>query len=122
MVMVVSQTLLGILYIMPHFKEISILIKIWIIVLLGLVVSLIYIYIKQSITNSLEIKNIEEKYKKNIEKFEYYRDILNGYSPAILSLVYNRKIKYSDTLTATILNMKLNKYIDIEDSRNKIIK
>lgn len=121
--MTISLTVLGIVAIMiPHFREIPLFLKMWTILLVTLIIILIYVYIKQYVTNNLEIKKIEESYRNDIEKHEYYREILEDYSPAILSLIYNRKIKYSDTLVATILDLKLNNYIDIEEKGIKVLK
>ena len=120
--MVVSLTTLGvILFLIPHFKEINIVLKIWLFFLVTLIIIPVCIYANQSIKNNIETKNIEDNYK-DVYKYEYYREIINEYSPAVLSLVYNRKIKYSDTLVATILDLKLKNYIDIEDEGIKILK
>ena len=119
--MVASLTTLGIFsFLIPHFEEINIILKIWLFFLIALIIIPVYIYINQSIKNIMEIKKIEDNYK-DVDKYEYYREIINEYSPAVLSLIYNRKIKYSDTLVATILDLKLKNYISIEDNGIKIL-
>ena len=120
--MVVTLTTLGIiLFLIPNFKEINIVLKIWLFFLVTLIITPVCTYVNQSVKNNIEIKKIEDNYK-DVHKYEYYREIINEYSPAVLSLVYNRKIKYSDTLVATILDLKLKNYIDIEDEGIKILK
>lgn len=114
--MVISCTLLGIAFIViPHYHEIHFILKCWLIFLVILILIPMGIYIIQSIKNKKEIQKIENQYKDNIQKYDYYRDIIQKYSPAILSLVYNRKIQYADTLVATILDLELKNYIQIED-------
>ena len=114
------MALITIIY--PYFAEVSLAFRIWFFIIFILITSLVFIYIKQCIVNILQVKNLEEKYRNDMEKHEYYREILKEYSPAILSLIYNRKIKYSDTLVVTILDLKLNNYIDIEEKGIKILK
>ena len=119
--MVVSLTTLGIIsYLIPNFKELNIILKIWMFFLITLIIIPLYIYTNQSIKNKIDIKKIENSYK-DVYKYEYYREIMNEYSPAVLSLIYNRKIKYSDALVATILDLKLKGYIDIEDKGIKVL-
>lgn len=119
--MVCSLSILGIISLIPHIKEMHFVLKIWLFFLTVLAIGTISIYVIQTIKNNLEIKKIEENYKKDMLKYEYYRDIINQYSPAILSLVYNRKIKYADTLVATILDLKLKNYLEIEDNGIRLL-
>ncbi len=67
-------------------------------------------------------KHQGQKYHLDKEDFghykSYYRDIIDNYSPAILSYIDDYQITNKD-LIATILNLELKKYISI-DKNNKI--
>lgn len=68
-----------------------------------------------------------KKFRKEIitkNEFEknrlYYRSILTGYSPAVLSYVYNLYLEFDSSYTATLMGLKLKNKIDIKE--NNIIK
>ena len=58
---------------------------------IAILVDGIFAGIIQKIYENNEINKFEKKYKT--ENYEYYRDILQTKSPAILSYCYNKKIK-----------------------------
>lgn len=68
----------------------------------------------------------KKEYKNQLSKIdyknegEYYRDILNGYSPFILSYIDNFIFEGKRDIIATVLNLKLKQVIKIEN--NTIIK
>ena len=51
---------------------------------------------------------------------EYYRDIINEYSPAELSYVDNFEINYKNDIVATLLSLKLKNKINFDESQNRI--
>ena len=68
-----------------------------------------------------------QKYKKDklsdidFKKYKnYYREILNGYSPAELSYVDNFEISYENDIVATLLSLEIKKKIVLDDSINQI--
>lgn len=95
-----------------------------IIVLISMVLSLIYNPIFVIILQKHHEKKYIKKYEKKLEvkEYEYYRDILNHVSPAIMAYCYNQKINIDDTIVATLLNLELRKIIKIENNKIIIIK
>lgn len=71
----------------------------------------------QKIYENIQINNYEKKYKTN--NFQYFRDILQTKSPAILSFCYNKKLNMEDIIVAVILNLQLQNVIKLQ--QNKII-
>lgn len=72
-------------------------------------------------------KRYLKKYENNSENidFEYYREIIKNYSVATICSCYGKKIKIKDQLVATLLSLKLNDYIEINDEikiKNEIAK
>lgn len=60
------------------------------------------------------IKQYEKQYK--IESFQYYRDIVGDISPALLSVICDKRIKYTDQLIATILYLNESEKIEINEN------
>ena len=76
-----------------------------------------------SIIQQLHEKKIINKYEKKykIENYEYYRDILQTKSPAILSYCYNKKINVEDEVVATILSLQKQGMINFKENKLTII-
>lgn len=51
---------------------------------------------------------------------EYYRDIIKDCSPAVLSYIDDFEIDSNKDIIATLLSLKLKKYIDINETQTKI--
>lgn len=68
------------------------------------------------VTNFFEKKYLK-KYETKLEniEFDYYRDIIKNYSVATICSCYGKNIKIKDQLVATLLSLKLNDYIEIND-------
>lgn len=67
----------------------------------------------QKIYEKIIVNKYEKQYKT--QKYEYYREILQTKSPAILSYCYDRKINVEDEVVAIFLNLKRKKIIDLKD-------
>lgn len=80
----------------------------------------IIFFIINKLKIKLSIKNIHEKENnQNKINFEYYRDLLEEYSPGILAFCYNKNLEYEDVIISTLLSFD-NKYIKL-DMKNKNI-
>ena len=108
--------------IIPQFENVPIIAKIWFLLLVASSLVPLLTLSMSKLKNIKEINKIESLNRKEIENHQYYRDILNNYSSGILSFVYNRKINYADTLVATILELKKDKFINIDDNGINILK
>lgn len=74
-------------------------------------------YIVQKYTENKEIKRIEEKLPNSKIEYEYYRDIIKKYSPAMLAYCYSKNINIKDSIAATLLNLiKQNKLVIINNN------
>ena len=71
----------------------------------------------QKIHEKIKINNYEKKYKTN--NFQYFRDILQINSPAILAFCYNKKLNLEDIVVTVILNLQLKNIIKLQ--QNKIV-
>jgi len=104
-----------------NIKDMSVYLKIFgffIVALILLNSPLIVMLITNKITTR-QFKKIKlDKYGFRKYK-DYYRDIIKEYSPALLSYINNLEIDYKDVI-ATLLNLKLKKYI-VMDKKIKII-
>ena len=103
-------------------NSIPINVSIVIITLIGTILENFYV-----IAIFIVIKIMRKKeYKNQLSKIDYknegtyYRDILNGYSPFILSYIDNFIFEGKRDIIATVLNLKLKQVIKIEN--NTIIK
>lgn len=80
----------------------------------------IIFFIINKLKIKLSIKKIHEKENnQNKINFEYYRDLLEEYSPGILAFCYNKNLEYEDVIISTLLSFD-NKYIKL-DMKNKNI-
>lgn len=72
---------------------------------------------------SLYENKIIKKYEKMVKSpnYEYYRDILQTKSPAILSYCYNRKLNIEDEVVAILLNLQKKGIIDLTENKLIII-
>lgn len=52
---------------------------------------------------------------------DYYRDILKGYSPAVLSYIDNFELNSENDYVATLLSLKIKKFITIENDQINVI-
>ena len=87
-----------------------------IIILLSIIFNLI-IYLTIVIIYKLSYSKVDFK---NINK-EYYREVCNSYSPAIVSFLENMKIEVYRDYTATILELNVKKYIKIVNSDKDVL-
>lgn len=80
----------------------------------------IILFIANKIKTKIFIKK-SEKAEKDLNKinFEYYREILNEFSPGVLAFCYNKNLQYEDIIISTLLSFD-NKYIKL-DMLNKRI-
>lgn len=94
------------------------------VILFCMALSLIYSPIFIALLQKIHEKNIIRRTEKKIKPMEYmyYREILNNISPAILSYSHNGKIIVEDAVVAILLNLKLKKYIEIENNEIIILK
>ena len=53
---------------------------------------------------------------------EYYREILQGYSPAVLAFIDNFEIEYPSTIIASLLQLRKNNVIVMEEGKIKKVK
>ena len=86
---------------------------------IAILVDGIFAGIIQKIYENNEINKFEKKYKT--ENYEYYRDILQTKSPAILSYCYNKKIKVEDEVVAILLNLHKNGVIKLSENKITIL-
>lgn len=71
-------------------------------------------FIRNKIKAKMFIKKQEEKNKEQIEiNLEYYREILEEFSPGVLAFCYNKNLKYEDVIISTLLAFK-DKYIKLD--------
>lgn len=80
---------------------------------------IIAVFIVIKVMRKIEYKNQLSKIDVKNEK-QYYRDMLKGYSPFLLSYIDNFVFEEKRDIIATLLNLQLKKIIKIED--NNIIK
>lgn len=85
---------------------------------LALIIDLLCSVIIDTTIENIKIKKIESSFK--IEKIEYYRDLLEDISPAILARIYKKNSNIEDQIVATILNLEHKGKIKIENY--KIVK
>ena len=73
----------------------------------------IIFFICNKIKTIIFIKIKEREIRKQNEiNFEYYREILDEFSPGVLAFCYNKKLKYEDAIISTLLSLN-NKYIKL---------
>lgn len=73
----------------------------------------------QKLNEKMVIRKFEKKHRS--KEYDYYRDILQEKSPAILSYCYNPKINIEDNIVAIILNLQMQNIIKIENNTIKVI-
>lgn len=86
---------------------------------IAILVDGIFAGIIQKIYENNEINKFEKKYKT--EDYEYYRDILQTKSPAILSYCYNKKVNVEDEVVAILLNLQKNGVIRLSENKITIL-
>ena len=77
------------------------------------------------IINYRDIRLIDKKMAKEYKKendFNYYRDKVSNYSPAILSYCYNKKLNYQKILTITLIDLSQKEYIKFEENSIILLK
>lgn len=88
------------------------------ILLMVLPIVIIIFTIRRTANKSIKENMSKIDFKK--EK-DYYRDILKGYSPALLCYIDNFKVKIPREIVATVLNLKLKNRIKIHEDRIDVI-
>lgn len=82
---------------------------------LSVIINGIIIGMMQKIQEKKYIRKEESKY--SITTFQYYRDVLEDISPAMLSYIYKLKINYDDIVVATLLYLKEKEVIVIKNNQ-----
>lgn len=77
----------------------------------NIIIILLFVGIKLGTKSALKDKLTDEDFGKNKK---YYRDIIENYSPALLSFIDDFKVDEDRDVVATLLSLKLKKYIDIK--------
>lgn len=70
-----------------------------------------FFYLKEKIV----LKLIEKKYIFDKIDIKYYRDIINKYSPAVLSVVYDGKMEFNKDLMLDFYYLKNRGYLSVEN-------
>ena len=90
--------------------------------IVGAIVSnffIILIYIAIKIANKTARNDILNKI--DLGKYKgYYREIINEYSPAVLSFIYDFELDYKKDVVATILDLKLKNNVELNDNKIKV--
>ena len=96
----------------------------YIVIILFCVSVLIITYIVGTIIHNKEVKRIEREIEKeydNTKGYDYYREKLDNYSPAILMYISKKRYDFKKVFIANILNLINKKYISIIDNRLTVI-
>ena len=83
-------------------------------VIIGLIIANIVLKKNNKTFNN---KNASDK---KLDDLQYYREILNGYSPAELNYVYSTNSQFPKDAITTLLSLKLKNIIDLNDKTNTI--
>lgn len=69
-----------------------------------------------SIKNKMKIKSIEKENAKDLGDFEYFREIIENYSPAVLMYLYNKKYNFEDALMSTLYGLEKREVLKIKNN------
>lgn len=80
----------------------------------------LFVKIFQVYKEKNDIKKIEKRLSFNKIDYLYYRDILEGYSPAVLAFCYKKDIKLDDVIISTLLDLERKNRIKIQNGKINI--
>lgn len=96
----------------------------YILLLLFCVIFLIFTYIAGTVTHNKEVKRIENEIEKEYDStkgYDYYREKLDNYSPAILMYIGRKRYDFKKIFIANILNLINKQYISVSDDKLIVI-
>ncbi|MBR6505030.1 MAG: DUF2207 domain-containing protein [Clostridia bacterium] len=83
----------------------------------SLLIDSLLVKIFQNYKEKKDIKKIEQRLSVNKIDYLYYRDILEGYSPAVLAFCYKKDIKVDDIIVSTLLDLERKNKIKIQNGK-----
>lgn len=83
----------------------------------SLLIHSLFVKIFQVYKEKKDIKKIEQRLSLNKIDYLYYRDILEGYSPAVLAFCYKKDIKLDDIIVSTLLDLERKNKIKIQNGK-----
>ncbi len=84
-------------------------------IIVTILIPIIYLY--SYIIEKIKLKKIEKKQITKKTDINYYRDIINNYSPAMLSIIYDGNLEYKKDLITNILYLENKGYIKIKNDK-----
>lgn len=89
--------------------------------LIMFIISPIYYYFNYFI-EKIKVLKIEKELSANTIEFDYYREIIDNYSPAVLSLIHDNKISFEKDFLVSILYLQNKGWIKFENNKIKLLK
>lgn len=83
----------------------------------SLLIDSLFVKIFQVYKEKRDIKKIEKRLSFDKIDYLYYRDILAGYSPAVLAFCYKKDIKLDDIIVSTLLDLERKNKINIQNGK-----
>lgn len=80
-----------------------------------------FYYLINYFIEKIRLKKIENKLVMKKLDIQYFRDIINNYSPGVLSLIYDGRLVFDKDLMLSILYLQNKGYIKIENNIIKLI-
>ena len=84
---------------------------------LSLLIDSLFIMLIQVYNEKREIKKIETKLSLDKVDYLYYRDVIDGYHPAVLTFCHKKYIKLDDVIIATLLDLERKNKIMIQNGQ-----